>query len=84
MFKAPFAGDDRKESGRWRVCPTSEMRRVLPLVAIYRRHKLGAERVGEAVRTPSAALVEAIEVLSVADIELDNAAIRLAVGDRDG
>jgi hypothetical protein len=33
---------------------------------------------------PSAALIEAIEVMTVADIEADNAALRLAMGGAGG
>ncbi len=80
VFSTPFAGDDAKEVGRWRVCPTSEMRAALPIVAMYRRHKLGVEPITQAVRVPSAALTEALEVLTVADIEADNAQLRLALG----
>jgi hypothetical protein len=84
VFSAPFAEDDETEAGRWRVCPTSAMRAVLPLVSLYRRHKLGIEPITQAVRVPSAALVEAIEVMTVADIEADNAALRLAMGGAGG
>lgn len=84
VFSAPFAEDDATEAGRWRVCPTSAMRSVLPLVSLYRRHKLGIEPITQAVRVPSAALTEAIEVMTVADIEADNAALRLAMGGAGG
>lgn len=84
VVRIPFAESDAKEDGRWRACPVAEMRRMMPIIHLWRRHKLGVEPVSEAVRTPSAALVEAFEVLAIAEIEVDNGHMRVIMGGGGG
>lgn len=60
------------------------MRRVMPIIHLWRRHKLGVEPVSEAVRIPSAALMEALEVLAIAEIEVDNGHMRVIMGGGGG
>lgn len=79
VLSAPFTRDAATELGRWRVCPLAEVAQIRQLLAIHGRVRLGVSRLTDEVPVPSAALVEAMEVLTVVDVELENAAIR-AVG----
>lgn len=69
VFRDPFSVSPEDEAGRWRVCPTSEIRRVAPLVEAYRLFRLA----GTMGANPSAALVEAVAILAGADLEMDAA-----------
>lgn len=69
VFRDPFSVSPEEEAGRWRVCPTSEIRRVAPLVEAYRLHRL----TGSMGANPSAALVEAVAILAGVDLEMDSA-----------
>lgn len=84
FLKIPFAESDAEEKGRWRSCPIAETRRVMPIVHLWRRHKLGIEPIDKAIRAPSAALMEAFEVLAIAEIEVDNAHMRMITGGGGG
>lgn len=79
FLSMPFAGNETEEAGKWRVCPTSETRRVLPIIHLWRRHKSGVEPIDRAVGVPSAALLEAFEVLANVEVELDNAHQKLVL-----
>lgn len=67
VFRDPFCVSPAEEAYRWRVCPTSEIRRVAPIVEAYRLHRL----TGSLGTNPSAALVEAVAILAEADLEMD-------------
>jgi len=56
----------------------------MPIIHLWRRHKLAVEPVSVAVRIPSAALMEALEVLAIAEIEVDNGHMRVIMGGGGG
>lgn len=71
FLSMPFAGSDDDEAGKWRVCPTSETRRVMPIIHLWRLHKAGIEPMDRAVGVPSASLLEAFDVLARVEGELN-------------
>lgn len=63
----------------WTACPMIEVRaaRDSGLIAIYRRHRAGIQRVAEAYPDPTIGLLDAMETLASADAAADAADLEI-------
>ena len=61
--------------GEWDRCPVWEMSATHELASIYRRHRAGVQRVSEAFGEPSEGLIEAMEVLHGAGLDIEAAEV---------